>query len=581
MKQSSQQPQNGAQSVSQNRQQAVYIWRLRLVLLLLLCMAGAIIGRIIYLNVVDLQFLQEQGDARSLRTTSIPAHRGMILDRNGEPLAVSAPVESIWVNTQQYSGSQAENRQLAERLGYPLAKLQQQLQSGAGKQFLYLRRQMTPADAASVLSLNLPGIYSDKEYKRYYPAAEVATHLVGFTDIDGIGQEGMELAYNQWLDGEYGQKRVLKDRLGRVIKDIQAISPARPGKDVVLSIDLRVQYLAYRELKAAVQQHRAASGSAVVVDVRTGEVLAMVNQPSYNPNDRNSLNVANLRNRASTDIFEPGSTMKPLTVAAALSSGKYRPDTLVDTSPGYLRIRGRTIRDHRNYGVLDVSHIITKSSNVGVSKLALSLETEVVRDMFYNVGLGQATGTGFPGERVGTLPYYGEKQTVERATLSYGYGLAVTPLQLAQAYSVLGAGGIKRPLSLLKTETPAEGQRIMPAKVARQVLEMMETVVQDGGTGRRARVPSYRVAGKTGTVHKVGINGYEDEKYVAIFAGVAPVTDPRYAIVVAVHEPQGEEYYGGEVAAPVFSRVMAGTLRLLNVAPDVMPRSLEQQMAWN
>ncbi len=558
-----------------------YPWRFRLVLLVLLCLAAVVVGRIFYLHLMDVDFLQGQGDARSLRVAGIPAHRGMILDRHGEPLAVSAPVESVWLNPQEFQVRDAELRALAKAVSSSERKLKALIEQNQQKQFVYLNRHMTPADAARVLELNLPGVYSQQEYKRYYPAAEVATHLVGFTNVDGVGQEGMELAYEQWLKGEFGQKRVLKDRLGRTIKDIQALSPARPGKDLNLSIDLRVQYLAYRELKAAVQQHRAKSGSAVVIDVATGEVLAMVNQPSYNPNDRTHIKVAHLRNRATTDTFEPGSTMKPLTVAAALSSGKYRPDTPVDTSPGYLRIKGRTIRDHRNYGVLDVTHIISKSSNVGASKLALSLDSDAIRELFFNAGLGQATGSGFPGERVGTLPFYSSKQLVERATMSYGYGLAVTPLQLAQAYASIASGGIKRPLSLMKVEGAVDGQRIMPARVARQVLNMMETVTQDGGTGRRARVPAFRVAGKTGTVHKVGSQGYADDQYVAVFAGTAPVSRPRFVTVVMIDEPQGEEYYGGEVAAPVFSRVMAGTLRLMNVAPDIMPPSLAQQMAWN
>ncbi len=560
-----------------------YTWRFRIVLALLLILASVIAGRIFYLNVHEVEFLQHQGDVRSIRDVPIPAHRGMILDRNGEPLAVSAPVQSLWMNPKDFDASAANLRALAKTTGLSVQRIKSLLKSNSDKQFVYLRRQMTPQDADAVLSLKLPGVYADKEYKRYYPAAEVATHLVGFTNVDGLGQEGIELAYNEWLNGELGKKRVLKDRLGRTVKDIQALAPAKPGKDLQLSIDLRLQYLAYRELKAAVQQHRAKSGSAVVIDVKTGEVLAMVNQPSYNPNDRSDLNVAHLRNIATTDVFEPGSTMKPLTVAAALSSGKYRPETEVDTNPGYLRIKGQTIRDHRNYGVLDITHIITKSSNVGVSKLALSLDGDSVRDLFFNSGLGQPTGTGFPGERSGSLPYYSKRQVVERATMSYGYGLSVTPLQLAQAYASLAAGGVKRPLSLLRYEAgeKAEELRIMPKKVALQVLEMMETVTQSGGTGRRAQVPSYRVAGKTGTIHKIGKGGYRDDAYVALFAGVAPLDNPRFATVVVVDEPQGEEYYGGEVAAPVFSRIMAGSLRLMNVAPDILPPSLEQQLAWH
>ncbi|MEH6626953.1 MAG: penicillin-binding transpeptidase domain-containing protein [Motiliproteus sp.] len=558
-----------------------YAWRFRLVLLVLLCLAAVIVGRIVYLHLMDVEFLQGQGDARSLRITTMPAHRGMILDRNDEPLAVSAPVKSIWLNPKEFVADESQWKQLAKGVGLSTGYLKRLVKRNQGKQFLYLKRQMIPSDAASVLNLGLPGVYAEGEYKRYYPAAEVATHVVGFTDVDDVGQEGMELAFDEWLKGESGKKRVLKDRMGRTIKDIQAISDASPGKDLQLSIDLRIQYMAYRELKAAVQAHRASSGSVVIVDVETGEILAMVNQPSYNPNNRKRIKVAHLRNRATTDTFEPGSTVKPLTIAAALSSGKYNVNSIVDTSPGYVRVKGKTIRDHRNYGELNITGIITKSSNVGASKLALSLHKDSVRNLFFNAGLGQTSGIGFPGERVGKLPHHPAKRLVERATMSYGYGLAVTPLQLAQAYASLAAGGVKRPLSLLKVADEVRGDRIMPEKVARQVVRMMETVTQEGGTGRRAQVPSFRVAGKTGTVHKVGQQGYEDDQYVAIFAGIAPASNPRYVTVVMIDDPKGEEYYGGEVAAPVFSRVMAGTLRLMNVAPDVMPPSLEQQMAWN
>ncbi|MEH6469763.1 MAG: penicillin-binding transpeptidase domain-containing protein [Halopseudomonas sp.] len=557
-----------------------YTWRFRLVLLMLSALALVVASRIVFLHLFEDDFLKDQGDARSLRVVGIPAHRGMILDRNGEPLAVSAPVKSTWFDPREFVADSSQVRLLALALEMSEKRLQRLIKKSVNKKFVYLRRQMAPSDADQVAALGIPGVYSQNEYKRYYPAAEVATHLVGFTNVDGSGQEGMELAYDEWLRGEKGSKRVLKDRLGRTIKDIQDLKQADPGQDLTLSIDLRVQYLAYRELKAAVQQHKARSGSAVVLDVETGEVLAMVNQPSYNPNDRSNLKVSHLRNRATTDTFEPGSTMKPLTIAAAMASGKYNSRSKIDTSPGYIRIKRRTIRDHRNYGVLDLSHIISKSSNVGATKLALSLESGTVRNMFFNAGLGRATGSGFPGERVGKLPHVPEKRVVERATMSYGYGLSVTPLQLAQAYMAFGGGGIKRSLSLLKTEQPMPGERIMPERVARQVLDMMEQVTLKGGTGSRAQVPAFRVGGKTGTVHKVGSNGYEEDQYVAVFAGVAPVQNPRFVAIVVVDEPKGQEYYGGEVAAPVFSRIMAGTLRLMNVAPDKLGLPIEQQLAW-
>ncbi len=557
-----------------------YTWRFRLVLLMLSVLALIVSTRIVQLHLFEDDFLKGQGDARSLRVVEMPAHRGMILDRNGEPLAVSAPVESLWFDPRVFVADAAQYRALAKRLDMSAARLEGLVAKKAGNKFVYLRRHMAPADAAQVIALGLPGLYSQSEYKRYYPAAEVATHMVGFTNIDGKGQEGMELAYDAWLRGDNGSKRVLKDRLGQTIKDIQALKEAKPGQDLTLSLDLRIQYLAYRELKAAVQQHRARSGSAVVLDVATGEVLAMVNQPSYNPNDRSSLQVSHLRNRAVIDTFEPGSPMKPLTIAAAMASGKYNASSQIDTAPGYIRVKNRTIRDSRNYGVLDLSHIISKSSNVGATKLALAMEPEAVRNMFYNAGLGQSTGSGFPGEQVGSLPYFSDKRIVERAAMSYGYGLSVTPLQLAQAYMAFGSEGIKHNLSLIKIDEPIPGERIMPAAVARQVLEMMEQVTVKGGTGRRAQVPAFRVAGKTGTVHKVGSMGYEDDKYVAVFAGVAPVNNPRFVTVVVIDEPNGQEYYGGEVAAPVFSRIVAGTLRLMNVMPDKLPLPLEQQLAW-
>ncbi|MFT6916085.1 MAG: cell division protein FtsI (penicillin-binding protein 3) [Motiliproteus sp.] len=557
-----------------------YTGRFRLMLLMLSVLALLVAAKIVYLHLFENEFLKGQGDARSLRVVSIPGHRGMILDRNGEPLAVSAPVESIWFDPREFVADDAQLPVLAGALDMSTARLQRLIKASAGKKFVYLNRQMAPTDAEQVVALGISGVYSQSEYKRYYPAAEVATHLVGFTNVDGAGQEGMELAYDEWLRGAEGSKRVLKDRLGRTIKDIEDLTKANPGDDLTLSIDLRIQYLAYRELKAAVQQHRARSGSAVVLDVATGEVLAMVNQPSYNPNDRSVLEVSHLRNRATTDTFEPGSTMKPLTIAAAMASGKYTADSEIDTSPGYLRVKGNTIRDHKNYGVLDLSHIISKSSNVGASKLALSLEPDAIRNMFSNAGLGRVTGSGFPGERVGKLPYVPAKRLVERVTMSYGYGLAVTPLQLAQAYMAFGGGGVRRDLSLLKTAKPMPGERIMPEPVARQILDMMEQVTLKGGTGSRAQVPAFRVGGKTGTVHKVGSDGYEDDQYVAIFAGIAPIQDPRFVAIVVVDEPRGQQYYGGEVAAPVFSRIMAGTLRLMNVAPDKLGLPVDQQLAW-
>lgn len=545
-------------------------WRLWLVFLLLFLIAGAVAGKMLSLNVQEQAFLKRQGDARVLRTAVIPAHRGMISDRNGLPLSVSAPVSTVWMNPKEFDLQNASINKLASLVESDKTSLLKRVSQSRDKQFIYLKRQMTPTQAEQVEDLHMPGVYVDREYKRFYPAAEVATHLVGFTSVDGVGQEGIELAFENWLQGVPGKKLVMRDLLGRTVKHIRELEPMVQGKDLQLSIDLRLQYLAYRELKAAVQAHKADSASMVVLDAHTGEVLAMVNQPSYNPNDRSNLgaDMESLRNRAVTDTFEPGSTMKPLTIAAALMSGLYTTGSVIDTSPGYIRVKGKTIRDHRNYGELDLGKIITKSSNVGVTKLALSMHGDAVRNIFQNVGLGQVPGTGFPGEQSGVLPYFSEKRLVERSTMAYGYGLAVSPLQLAQAYLPFATGGLVRHVSLLKLDRPEAGIRVMPEKVANDILRMMETVTQTGGTGRRAAIEGYRVAGKTGTVHKVGTGGYSDDQYMSIFAGVAPVENPEIVAVVMVDNPKGQEYYGGEVAAPLFSRVVGGALRMLNVAPD-------------
>jgi cell division protein FtsI (penicillin-binding protein 3) len=544
----------------------------RVFLMLCMLLAGVtLVWRAVCLQVLDKAFLLSQADARHLRVVSLPAHRGKILDRHGEPLAISTPVESVWVNPQVLDGEQQRLPQLAKLLSIDVDKVLDLLASRADREFIYLRRHVSPALALQVDALNIPGVHLQREYRRYYPDGEVTAHVTGFTNIDDTGQEGIELAYEDWLGGEPGAKRVIKDGNHNVIEDVESIRRPHPGKDLTLSIDRRIQYLAYRELKAAVQEHQAHSASAVVLDVKSGEVIAMVNQPSFNPNNRQQSRSSSMRNRAVTDVFEPGSTMKPFIVASALQSGRYQPDTPVSTSPGWMQVGVNTVRDVHDYGQLDVSGVIRKSSNVGISKIALSLPAEDIWTLLSELGFGTQTFSGFPGEASGLLSYYGGWNAIETATLSFGYGVSVTPLQLAQAYAVLATGGIKRSVTFLREGEVTEERRVLPAVIARQVRDMLEQAAGPGGTAPLAQVPGYRVAGKTGTVKKSSVGGYSSNKYLAVFAGMAPASDPRFVMVVMVDEPGNGKYYGGQVAAPVFSRVMAGALRLMAVPPDNMP----------
>ena len=551
---------------------ALYPWRFRVVIGLLALMVGAICWRIIDLQVVDRDFLKGQGDARSLRHISIPAHRGLITDRNGEPLAVSTPVTTLWANPKEMQASKERWPQLAAALGQNPQQLSERLTQQANKEFIYLVRGLTPEQGQHVLDLKVPGVYGLEEFRRFYPAGDVTAHMVGFTDLDDHGREGVELAYDEWLAGVPGKRQVIKDRRGRLIKDIQVTKNAKAGKTLALSIDLRLQYLATRELRNAIAEQNAKAGSLVIMDVKTGEVLAMVNQPTYNPNNRRSMFPAAMRNRAIIDVFEPGSTVKPISMSAALESGRWKPTDKVEVYPGSLQIGRYTIKDvSRSEGpILDLTGILINSSNVGMSKIAFDIGGEAIYRVMSQVGLGQYTGLGFPGERVGNLPNHREWRKAETATLSYGYGVSVTALQLVHAYAALANDGKMVPLSILKVDKAPEAVQAIPKETAETIQGMLQQVIEAPRGVFRAQVPFYHVAGKSGTARKatVGSKGYTENAYRSLFAGFGPMSDPRYAIVVVIDEPGKGGYFGGLVSAPVFSKVMSGTLRLMNVPPD-------------
>ena len=559
--------------------QAVSSWRFFVVVGVLCSLLALLLGRVLSLQILDMEhgreFLQSQGAMRSVRTAEIPAYRGVISDRRGEPLAVSTPVVSIWANPQVLKLSERHG-ELAQALGMDLQELQDKLARYDGKQFMYLRRHWIPVEARAVLEKRFEGVHGEREYRRFYPAGEVAAQLVGFTNLDGQGIAGLELAYNEWLQGSPGKKRYIKDLHGEVVRDIGVLEPARPGKDLTLSIDLRLQTLQHRELQRAVTALGATSGSVVTLDSHTGEVLAMVNYPVYNPNSRKGVKAAAMRNRAITDVYEPGSTMKALTLVAALESGRYTPNTTIDTSPGRIRVGRKVYVDPRDYGEITVTRVIQKSSQVGVTKMALDLGHEPIWEVFNRFGIGRPPGTGFPGESAGRLPTRPRWHSTEKVSLAFGYGITATPLQLASAYTVFANGGVQQPISMLalEGEVPA-GDRVVSARTASQVLDILHAVTGEHGTARKARIPGYQVGGKTGTVHKVGPEGYIKDQYVALFAGIAPVNDPRIVTVVVINQPQGENYGGGSAAAPVFSTVTEGALRILNVPPSQLGK-LEQ-----
>jgi cell division protein FtsI (penicillin-binding protein 3) len=545
-------------------------FRLRLTLLFtLLVVAGAgLAGRAVQLQLLQHQFLAGQGAARFSRVAAIAAHRGTITDRFGEPLAVSTPVDSVWVNPQALSGNTEQLPRLARAMHVDAPELVRRVSTGMDREFMYVARGLQPSDARKVRELGINGVNLTREYRRYYPAGEVAGHLLGFTDVDDVGQEGAELAFDHWLGGEDGAKRVIQDSQGNKVEDVESIRAVRPGRELRLSIDLRIQYLAYRELKAAIRDNRARSGSVVVIDVHSGEVLAMVNQPAFNPNDRSQLEAAAYRNRAATDLFEPGSSIKPFFVAAGLASGRFAAGSIIDTSPGFVQVGATTITDEHNLGAIPLAMVLAKSSNVGMARLALTLEPRQIWGTLTGLGFGQVSASGFPGESAGLLSNYSHWRSISIATMSHGYGLSVTPLQLAQAYATLGALGIRRPVSLLRVDEPVAGERVLDGAVCASLLRLLESVITPEGTGTLARIPGYRVAGKTGTAWKAEGGGYSHDRYVGTFGGVVPVSNPRLAAVVMINEPSAGKYHGGDVAAPVFSAVLGGALRLLGVPPD-------------
>jgi cell division protein FtsI (penicillin-binding protein 3) len=536
-------------------------------LLGLLCLgAGCLLARALDIQVIRKEFYQSQGDKRYLREVPVPAYRGAILDRNGEPLAISTPVVSIWANPKELLEQRDHLTLLASKLGVPVDSLLQRVTQFSDREFVYLKRQMSPQSAEAVLALDMPGVYAQREFRRFYPAGEVVAHVLGFTNIDDNGQEGAELAFNNWLQGKPGKKRVMQDRKGQRIADVAELKTAEPGQDLVLSIDRRIQYLAYRELKSAVLELNASSGSLVMIDVPTGEILAMVNQPSYNPNAHVRDSGSNLRNRAVTDVYEPGSVMKTFTIAAALESGQFTPTTPIDTGPGRMQLANYNIGDTHNYGLTDVSGVLMHSSNVGAAKIALQLSSDQMSDALRRFGFAQVSGSGFPGESPGYLPDASRWRETEKATLGYGYGLSVTPLQIAAAYAAIGNHGRMRAPSFVKGSNNPDAAVIDPS-VAADLLVMLESVTSTQGTGQMARVSNYRIAGKTGTARKASAQGYQ-ARYVGTFAGLAPASNPRIACVVVINDPLGSAFTGGAISAPVFSKVTRGALRLLNVTPD-------------
>lgn len=548
---------------------ASFRWRAHFLVGLLALVAGALVCRAVDLQLVEYSFLSKQGDARFTRVVDIAAHRGTITDRYGEPLAVSTPVDSIWVNPKQIAGASGQIVRLAEALGINRQELLRRVTSNLDRDFLYVARQCQPAEAARIKALDIPGVYLSREYRRYYPAGEVTGQLIGFTNVDDQGQAGLELANDQSLTGIDGEKRVIQDRYGRIVQDIESIRPARPGRDLVLSIDLRIQYLAYRALKEQVADQKASSGAMVVIDIATGEVLAMVDQPAFNPNDRDQMRPDRYRNRAVTDVYEPGSSMKPFFVAAGLISGRYDDRSIINTSPGFIKVGAHVFSDDgHDYGPIDIAMVLAHSSNVGMAHLALSLPPKLIWATLRGYGFGQLATSGYPGESAGLLAPLHTWRPIDIATMSHGYGISVTTLQLAHAYATVGALGIARPISFMRLDTPPEGTRVMDPRLCRELIAMMRSVISLEGTAPLAAIPGYTVSGKTGTAWKADGGSYEQHHYVSVFAGVSPASAPRLAAAVFINDPENGIHHGGDVSAPVFSKVIGRALRLMAVAPD-------------
>lgn len=533
-----------------------------------------LLWRMFDLTIKDRKFLLNQGDARTIRMLDIPAYRGMIVDREGAPLAVSTPVQSVWINPKSLQIDNQQLQQLAKLLGVSAGHITQVVAKAKAREFVYLQRQLTPHLAQKIAELKIPGVNFQTEFKRYYPEAESTAQLIGFTNVDDNGIEGLELAYQKWLMGISGKKRVVKDRLGQVIEELDLIKEPRPGNQLQLSIDRRIQFFAYHELQDAIQQFGAKSGSVVVLDTRTGEVLAVANYPSFNPNARYRYQLSDYRNKALTDTFEPGSVIKPFSIASALESGQFTPRTVIDTQPSWMVVHGHVIRDIHNYGVLDVVGVLERSSNVGVSKMVLASPPEQLIGLLIRSGVGQRTESGYPGESDGSIVKVADANPFVLATIGFGYGLSVTALQLAKGYLIFANQGKLIPISLLHYQNKVDPVSVLDVKTANQVLEMMESVVNgERGTGKLAAIPGYRVAGKTGTARIAGKNGYEADRHIASFVGIAPVSSPRLIVAVVIHEPTKGGYYAGSVAAPLFAKVMSAALRILEIEPDQQKRT--------